>query len=75
MTRQDAEKMIEVLLPYVERETMFLTPTPTAIISAEVVFDAIRKQCEPEMTEEEFNRFADSLKPKRRIHKQCPHHL
>lgn len=56
------EKLIAALLSEVQCESIFLSPTPNPHISAFTVFDAIRNLTDPPMSEDEFNKFADSIK-------------
>lgn len=63
MTREDARRLIERLLPEVWTETIFLSPQPQSNIAAITVFDAIRACCDPAMSEDEFNLIADEVQP------------
>lgn len=63
LSLENARLLIRVLLPHVELESALLYPfTPEvdrSVLRARTVFDTIRQMCEPPITEEEFNRYAD----------------
>jgi len=60
--RRIQRDLMKKLLPLAESESRFLSPEPVAYLPAFSVFDAIREISTPAMTEDEFNRIADSLR-------------